>query len=617
MIYNEIDERIMKYVPKAKQKAINAAWRDADGYWIELKDGYNAGRMDNSGCHTIHEETITELRYQIAGIEVDKAYWEDKQMPENNATESIIYSSTNGDGLMAEIIEQDRFTSLLHIVSGNTKEYAVALMPAFDDKAGTFTSRVTSLFETEESAQEAQKVYELERRKAYYQSVCRDMAKIIEDTRHETYRYDLDKAVKTSFEEYSEEDVISALALYIRQHHWDGRISDKNKDFFAEHLNNTKDENITGFAVEMAHPAVMDGFANYVRKFLSMNEQDLKREMIVEFYTKDKDVRQTIQDAILHSDSLKTDENKLTVYSLFVHLDHYKDVINRCDVGAIYDMNNRCLYPEDKFSYLIIYGDSNKVKSIRDYAESIGAGIEDYNPVYSTLTVRVKAGHEKDIADPARDYGLVCKIETDPMDRLRRLINDYCEAEYGTPANFSNPDHVGIAYTEDEECELPIEVYADIENLRIIKLFNNVEISETFYNNLTDMGDVFLNPSFDDFISFSDDEDMKVQEIKEEYKRNQPKITEDTEVTGLVFKMYSDGSGSAEYNGEPIGAVDYATNEYKVGNRAWDVLSTGAPDDDTVNFEEACRNYAVTECGAERVKADDEIILPEQGNGRK
>lgn len=60
-------EQIMKYVPKSKVEAIADAYEDEDGIWIYLKDGWNADRMDFE-CHTIHEDTIRQLRYQIAGI---------------------------------------------------------------------------------------------------------------------------------------------------------------------------------------------------------------------------------------------------------------------------------------------------------------------------------------------------------------------------------------------------------------------------------------------------------------------------------------------------------------------------------------------------------------------
>ena len=62
-----MDERIMKYIPESKREGILEAFQDDDGYWVTLKDGWNADRMD-SCCHVIHEDYIKDLRYQIAGI---------------------------------------------------------------------------------------------------------------------------------------------------------------------------------------------------------------------------------------------------------------------------------------------------------------------------------------------------------------------------------------------------------------------------------------------------------------------------------------------------------------------------------------------------------------------
>lgn len=61
------DQRIMKYIPKSKAESVADAFIDEDGMWIYLKDGWNADRMDVD-CHVIHEDTIKQLRYQIAGI---------------------------------------------------------------------------------------------------------------------------------------------------------------------------------------------------------------------------------------------------------------------------------------------------------------------------------------------------------------------------------------------------------------------------------------------------------------------------------------------------------------------------------------------------------------------
>ena len=58
---------IMKYIPKSKRSAIRDAYRDDDGYWICLHEGWEASRMD-SGCRVIHEDYIADLKWQIAGI---------------------------------------------------------------------------------------------------------------------------------------------------------------------------------------------------------------------------------------------------------------------------------------------------------------------------------------------------------------------------------------------------------------------------------------------------------------------------------------------------------------------------------------------------------------------
>lgn len=60
-------DQIMRYIPKSKVEAVSDAFEDQDGIWIYLNDGWEASRMD-MGCHVIHEWTIQELKYQIAGI---------------------------------------------------------------------------------------------------------------------------------------------------------------------------------------------------------------------------------------------------------------------------------------------------------------------------------------------------------------------------------------------------------------------------------------------------------------------------------------------------------------------------------------------------------------------
>ena len=62
-----MNKDLIKYIPKSKLEAISDIFKDEDGIWIYLKQGWEASRMD-SGCHVIHEDNIRQLRYQIAGI---------------------------------------------------------------------------------------------------------------------------------------------------------------------------------------------------------------------------------------------------------------------------------------------------------------------------------------------------------------------------------------------------------------------------------------------------------------------------------------------------------------------------------------------------------------------
>ena len=51
--------------------------------------------------------------------------------------------------------------------------------------------------------------------------------------------------------------------------------------------------------------------------------------------------------------------------------------------------------------------------------------------------------------------------ETDTLEEAKRLIEDFCDAEYGRGcADFSDLEHIGIAYTttEDERHEIQVEV---------------------------------------------------------------------------------------------------------------------------------------------------------------
>ena len=66
---NTMNTKLLRYVPKKFHIAISDIFKDSDGYWIFLKDGW----LDSvNQCHVIHTDTIAELKEEIRLIEKEK-----------------------------------------------------------------------------------------------------------------------------------------------------------------------------------------------------------------------------------------------------------------------------------------------------------------------------------------------------------------------------------------------------------------------------------------------------------------------------------------------------------------------------------------------------------------
>ncbi len=87
------------------------------------------------------------------------------------------------------------------------------------------------------------------------------------------------------------------------------------------------------------------------------------------------------------------------------------------------------------------------------------------------------------------------------LERAKKLINDFCDREYDSEGNFTDLKQVSLAYTEDEETALPIQVNADLEEYRLTYLFNNEVVKTEQYGSLAEMNDNALNwLNFDELI---------------------------------------------------------------------------------------------------------------------
>lgn len=95
---------------------------------------------------------------------------------------------------------------------------------------------------------------------------------------------------------------------------------------------------------------------------------------------------------------------------------------------------------------------------------------------------------------------------TEPLDRAKYLINNFCEGEYETKADFADLHNIGIAYTTLTDDELPVQVTADLIEFKLTYEFNGKVFDVEQYDNIEDMIDNCLTSlDFDDLISVPDD----------------------------------------------------------------------------------------------------------------
>lgn len=120
------------------------------------------------------------------------------------------------------------------------------------------------------------------------------------------------------------------------------------------------------------------------------------------------------------------------------------------------------------------------------------------------------------------------KIKENPMDRAIRLINEYCEKEFGSPGNFSNMDHIELAYKPDKETGLAgIEAYADLETYRIVKEQDGRVVDEQLFNSLDHMNTILKNLDFNKLIELSDNDKSEIKTtVFENTEKKSPDVSE-------------------------------------------------------------------------------------------
>lgn len=91
------------------------------------------------------------------------------------------------------------------------------------------------------------------------------------------------------------------------------------------------------------------------------------------------------------------------------------------------------------------------------------------------------------------------------MEEMKRLIDEFCMSEYGSHADFSNPEAVGLAYTTVNETETTwnnVQVNADLVHLKIVSLYDDVVKETEQFDSVEEMCHALASMTFEDLISF-------------------------------------------------------------------------------------------------------------------
>ena len=99
------------------------------------------------------------------------------------------------------------------------------------------------------------------------------------------------------------------------------------------------------------------------------------------------------------------------------------------------------------------------------------------------------------------------QVERALMERAKGLISDFCQSEYGSEADFSDPAKIGVAYTTVTDDEIPIQVNIDLVNYRLERYLDDEHLETRQYGSLQEIiTNELENLDFSDLIHVSDED---------------------------------------------------------------------------------------------------------------
>ena len=93
------------------------------------------------------------------------------------------------------------------------------------------------------------------------------------------------------------------------------------------------------------------------------------------------------------------------------------------------------------------------------------------------------------------------------LEQAKERIDQFCQKEYDSPADFSDLEKVGIAYTTVTDAEIPVQVNADLVHYRMERYLDGQFLERRQYESLDELiQNELAELDFDDLVSVSDEE---------------------------------------------------------------------------------------------------------------
>ena len=150
-------------------------------------------------------------------------------------------------------------------------------------------------------------------------------------------------------------------------------------------------------------------------------------------------------------------------------------------------------------------------------------------------------------------------VETD-LDKAKRLINNFTLAEYEQESDFSDLHNVDLAYTTLTDCELDVQVTADLVDFKITYEFDGEVYNTEQYDSIGNMLESLECLSFDELIYVPDE---IVERHLDSRRNNHNSRVEDKVIRiGKINYAASDNDFTIYGDGITTLVIDWVKREY-------------------------------------------------------